>query len=248
MKEKIKIIAAAGILALISGIFSGCGDLLGKGQEELLLPSDPAATGTLTGEAETVDTLAYSSPSSEEAEGETVQADAAAIDKTGEDDGQETKECVVHICGAVVHPGVYTLEEKSRVYQAIDRAGGLLEDADADFLNQADFLSDGMKLYVPTKEEVKAAGELPKWQDVGKNTGSAGETDRADREKEDSLVNINTAGEELLCTLPGIGSSKAMSIISYREKNGSFRQIEDIMNVEGIKEGLFLKIRDKITV
>ena len=144
-----------------------------------------------------------------------------------------------------MHPGVYTLEEKSRVYQAIDRAGGFLEDADADFLNQADFLSDGMKLYVPTKEEVKAAGELPKWQDVGKNTGSAVE---ADREKEDSLVNINTAGEELLCTLPGIGSSKAMGIISYREKNGSFRQIEDIMNVEGIKEGLFQKIRDNISV
>ena len=235
MKEKIKIIAAAGILALSSGIFSGCGDLLGKGQEELLLTSEAANT----------EGLAFPSPLSEGAEGETVQADASAIDKTGKDDGQETKECVVHICGAVVHPGVYTLEEKSRVYQAIDRAGGFLEDADADFLNQADFLSDGMKLYVPTKEEVKAAGELPKWQDVGKNTGSAVE---ADREKEDSLVNINTAGEELLCTLPGIGSSKAMGIISYREKNGSFRQIEDIMNVEGIKEGLFQKIRDKITV
>ncbi|MCI8616542.1 MAG: hypothetical protein HFJ01_15880 [Lachnospiraceae bacterium] len=235
MKEKIKIIAAAGILALSSGIFSGCGDLLGKGQEELLLTSEPANT----------EGLAFPSPLSEGAEGETVQADASAIDKTGKDDGQETKECVVHICGAVVHPGVYTLEEKSRVYQAIDRAGGFLEDADADFLNQADFLSDGMKLYVPTKEEVKAAGELPKWQDVGKNTGSAVE---ADREKEDSLVNINTAGEELLCTLPGIGSSKAMGIISYREKNGSFRRIEDIMNVEGIKEGLFQKIRDKITV
>ena len=63
-----------------------------------------------------------------------------------------------------------------------------------------------------------------------------------------SLVNINTAGEDLLCTLSGVGSSRAKSIIAYREQNGAFKKIEDIMNVEGIKDGLFQKIKDSITV
>ena len=63
-----------------------------------------------------------------------------------------------------------------------------------------------------------------------------------------SLVNINTAGEEQLCTLPGVGSSKAKSIIAYREQNGPYRTIEEIMNVEGIKDGVFRKIKDSITV
>ena len=62
------------------------------------------------------------------------------------------------------------------------------------------------------------------------------------------LVNINTAGEDLLCTLSGVGSSRAKSIIAYREQNGAFKKIEDIMNVEGIKDGLFQKIKDSITV
>ena len=65
---------------------------------------------------------------------------------------------------------------------------------------------------------------------------------------ESTLVNINTAGEELLCTLSGVGSTRAKSIIAYREKNGRFQKIEDIMNVDGIKDGLFQKIKDSITV
>ncbi len=154
--------------------------------------------------------------------------------------GEETlltqqKVCVVHICGAVVNPGVYTLEEGSRIYQAVDAAGGFRQDAKEDYLNQADLIADGMKIYVPTNEEAEEA----LWEGI---SGSLTADDEAGQ------VNINTADEERLCTLPGIGSTKAKSIITYREKNGLFQTIEDIMNVEGIKEGLFQKIRDSITV
>lgn len=234
MKEKF--IITVGSLVLISGIFSGCGRDLGKEQEELLLPVEDA-------EADAFPFL------EEGAASNAARIDELAVEETGQNDIPEKKECVVHICGAVVHPGVYILEGESRVYQAIEKAGGFREDADADFLNQADFLSDGMKLYVPTKEEVEKAGALPKWQEAGV-TDSTGNTSTggASGEQGASLININTASEELLCTLPGIGSSKAKSIIAYREKNGSFQKIEDIMNVEGIKDGLFQKIKNEITV
>lgn len=144
---------------------------------------------------------------------------------------------VVHICGAVKNPGIYILEEGSRIYQAIEQAGGFCEEADQNYLNQADRLVDGMKLYVPTKEE---AAEGPgDWQNANSSSVSY---------SGDTLININTAGEELLCTLSGVGSTRAKSIIAYREKNGAFQKIEDIMNVNGIKEGLFQKIKDSITV
>ncbi|MBD5548520.1 MAG: ComEA family DNA-binding protein [Lachnospiraceae bacterium] len=148
------------------------------------------------------------------------------------------KYCVVHICGAVKEPGVYTLEGVSRIYQAVEKAGGFREDAARDYLNQADLITDGMKIYIPTEAEVEETGMMNNWDTSG--------SDSAD--EKNLLVNINTAGEELLCTLPGVGSTKAKSIISYREKNGPFEAKEDIMNVEGIKDGLFEKIKDSITV
>lgn len=144
-----------------------------------------------------------------------------------ETDRKEPSGIIVHICGAVMCPGVYELAEGGRVYQAVEQAGGFTEDADKDYLNQADMLSDGLQLYVPTKEEAEM---LPV------------------KEKSDGVVNINTASEEMLDALPGIGIGKAKSIIAYREKNGKFQTIEDIMKVEGIKEGLFVKIKDSITV
>lgn len=147
----------------------------------------------------------------------------------------EKEMCVVHVCGAVQNPGVYTLEEGSRIYQAVEAAGGFTQDAGADYLNQADRVSDGMKIYVPDLEELQDAA----WQEISGN---------AFENAQDGPVNINTADEALLCTLSGVGSSRAKSIIAYRQEHGAFQKIEDIMNVEGIKEGLFQKIRDDITV
>ena len=167
---------------------------------------------------------------------------------------KQTEVCVIHICGAVKKPGVYTLAAGSRLYEAVEAAEGFLPEAAVDFLNQADKLGDGMKIYVPTLEEAAESLEAGKEKDfisggedftagaIQKTGGNAGE------KKEAPLVNINEASEEELCTLSGIGSGKAKGIISYREKQGSFRSIEEIMQVEGIKQGLFAKIKDSITV
>lgn len=154
-------------------------------------------------------------------------------EETGKQEEDSTEIIVIHICGAVANPGVYELPEGSRIFQAIQAAGGFLEEARQDSLNQAAVLSDGIRLYVPTMEETENIPENISEGILGEDGG---------------LVNINTADEEELCTLTGIGSSKAKSIIEYRTKNGNFQKIEDIMNVEGIKDGLFQKIRDSITV
>ncbi|MDD6492425.1 MAG: helix-hairpin-helix domain-containing protein [Firmicutes bacterium] len=220
-----KFLMAAGIFILVFCILSGCEKKRTK--EELILLPVETNVETGTAKAETV-------------EKEEAETNAQENDRLREDaDSAITEEAyVVHICGAVENPGIYMLEAGSRIYQAIDAAGGLCEDAAGDYLNQADTLTDGMKIYVPTKAEVEASGEGSSWQIKAMMAS----------EEDSRMVNINTADEELLCTLPGVGSSRAKSIIAYRERNGAFQKIEEIMNVEGIKEGLFQKIRDSITV
>lgn len=148
----------------------------------------------------------------------------------------EEKDLFVHVCGAVQTPGVYEVASGSRIYEVINLAGGLLETADSDYLNQAETVSDGLKLYVPTREEIEAG--------MVKNTNE----EKADTSASTGLVNINTADVSLLTTIRGVGESRAESIIAYREENGGFSSIEDIMKVTGIKEGLFNKIKDQITV
>lgn len=216
MKKYLRI--AVGAFALIFCILSGC-EGKEKQQDELLL-----LTAYEDNEEDTDLSMLETDEQPEE---------STALEKTV----RETY--VVHICGAVERPGVYILGEGSRVYQAIEKAGGFREDADEDYLNQADILTDGMKLYVPTREEVEQVGEAGNWQNMYNSAGI---------QNEKTLVNINTAGEEILCTLPGVGSTKAKSIIDYREKNGAFQKTEDIMNVDGIKDGLYQKIKDSITV
>ena len=149
----------------------------------------------------------------------------------------------VHVCGAVENPGVYEFTGDARVYQAVEAAGGFLPDACEEYVNQAEVLTDGKRLYIPTEDEVRDLSQ------AGKDTLTEELLLQPDRETDqaDGLVNINTASMEELCTLPGIGEGKARHIISYRESTGKFEQIEDIMKVEGIKEGLFGKIRDLIT-
>ncbi|MBQ4260057.1 MAG: helix-hairpin-helix domain-containing protein [Lachnospiraceae bacterium] len=135
----------------------------------------------------------------------------------------------VYVCGAVQKPGLYTVQEGSRVAVALEAAGGFSSDAGRDSINLADWLEDGQMIYFPT---------LTEEQEQKKETDSA----------EGGTVNINTANEEQLCTLPGIGASKAADIIAYRERNGRYQKPEDIMLVPGIKENLFQKIREKIRV
>ena len=156
---------------------------------------------------------------------------------------------VVYVCGAVNSPGVYELEVTARINDAVAAAGGFSEAADKTYVNLAASLQDGMKLYIPTVEETAAGTEGQSKADNNLPTYDAPET--ADTDSSDNtggLININTASKEQLMTLPGIGEKVAGRIIEYREKNGSFNKPEDIMKISGIKEKLFSKISDKITV
>ena len=147
----------------------------------------------------------------------------------------------VHVCGAVKNPGVYALVRNSRVYDAIAMAGGLTETAADDYVNQARYISDGERVYIPQKEELShlSSSQYAVGQPVadGQNGGSV---------QEQLPVNINTAGIGELTTLPGIGESRAESIIAYREQHGSFARIEDIMKISGIKGAAYEKIKDRI--
>ena len=154
-------------------------------------------------------------------EGQNVSVDAAVT-------GSQNNTAYVHISGAVVRPGVYPLPEGSRLFDAVELAGGFAPDADEDYLNLAAVIEDGSKYHVPTIEE-SAAAELPALQGG------------------DTRVDINHAGLEELMSLTGIGEGKARAIIAYREEHGSFASAEDIKKVSGIGEGIYNKFKDDIT-
>lgn len=147
---------------------------------------------------------------------------------------EEKPSFYVYICGAIEKPGVYEIEEETRLYQLIELAGGFLDDASTDSVNQARKMTDGEQIKIPTKEEISNG------QVVGE------EFNEEEIKTAETLININTALEEELCTINGVGLSRAQSIIVYRETNGDFKVIEDIMKVDGIKEGLFGKMKDQI--
>lgn len=144
---------------------------------------------------------------------------------------QEKKKIYVQVNGAVKNPGVYELEEGSRIFQAVELAGGITEEADAGALNQAEMLKDGQMIRIPRYGETEE--QLSQMEGAG---------------QEDGRVNLNTATEAELMTLPGIGTAKAKSILAWREENGSFLQVEDLMKIEGIKKGVFSKIKDSVKV
>lgn len=160
----------------------------------------------------------------------------------------------VDVCGAVANPGVFQLAAGSRVFQAIEAAGGYLPEAVLTCVNRAGVLTDGQQLYILTQEEMERQGldpaEMAGASD-GQMNGSAGtgqNTGMTAQVQQDNRININTADEAQLITLTGIGATRAQAIIAYREENGPFAAIEDIMNVQGIKEGTFAKIKDEIVV
>ena len=173
---------------------------------------------------------------SKEAEKEQVQLaevkEATSQDAETEDTEEKQEAIYVHVCGEVVNPGVYRLHTGSRIYEALEAAGGLSDEASAEALNQAEQVEDGQQIYVPSREE--------KEQQILENQS-------ADPE-EDGKVNLNTASKEQLKTLNGIGEAKATAIIQYREEHGGFQKIEELMEVEGNKEGTFQKIMDQIKI
>ena len=154
------------------------------------------------------------------------------LNEEDDNDADNLEYAYVHVCGAVNNPGVYKLLTSARVYEAIEVAGGASGDGCPDIINQAREITDGEQIYIPSKEDI----ENGTTNIVGKDA------------VDDGMININTSSKEELMTLPGIGESKAESIIQHRDDNGRFNDINDLMNVEGIKEGVFNKIKDRIKI
>lgn len=150
-----------------------------------------------------------------------------------------------HVCGAVANPGVYKAKQGARVVDFIELSGGLSPEADGDYINQAEIVTDGQRIYIPTKEEVERLDlqeYLQGYSMLGDNKASGNASDN------EALININEASVEELMELPGIGQAKANSIIAYRKQHGAFKSTEELMNIPGIKEGLFNQISSKVTV
>ncbi len=149
----------------------------------------------------------------------------------------------VDVKGAVQTPGVYMAEPGDRVIDLIAAAGDFTKNADLDKVNLAQLVEDQMVIYVPRvgEEEVEVAGTLS-----APGTGANGAENATS--SNNSQVNLNTATQTELETLTGIGPSKALAIIEYRETTGKFQQIEDLKNIPGIGDKTFEKLQDSITV
>ena len=155
---------------------------------------------------------------------------SGTVPETVSQENDTTEEGIwIHIAGHVVNPGVYYMKKGSRLFEAVDIAGGMSEDASDEPVNLALVLQDGQHVYIPGIRDLSTY-----------DTGDAYDTGG-------SLIDINTASAPELQSLPGIGESKARAIIEYRERS-PFVSIEDIMNVPGIKENSFEKIKDRIRV
>lgn len=221
---------------------SGC-----KKKEVLYTVQDEQAA------AEKSDTTAKSDTEAAKSEATAAESETEAINSKAASEGND--KIMVHVCGEVHAPGVYELDDGSRLYEAINAAGGCTEAADKMLLNEASALSDGQQVVVYSKEEAALIreGQKPNQNTFGAAGDAAGSSTQADGTAAgdimaDSRVNINTASIEELTTLNGVGTSRAEAIISYRDAKGGFRSIEEIMNIDGIKEKSFEKIKDKITV
>lgn len=144
----------------------------------------------------------------------------------------------VDVKGAVSKPGVYTAQLGERVIDLVERAGGFLDDADQTKINLSQKVSDEMVIYVPiVGEDVETVEQMANFSQPTEKASNS-----------DGKVNINHADSAMLQTLPGIGAGKAEAIIEYRETNGPFQTVEDLMNVSGIGEKTFEKLKDSITI
>lgn len=150
------------------------------------------------------------------------------------------KKLYVYICGQVKKPEVYEVDPGARIRDLVNLAGGFTKEAAPECVNLARVVEDGEQIYIPSVTERKQ-GEYSHQQDTKKE-----KTTDVTESKE--KVNINVAGLEELMTLPGIGETKAAAIIAYREEHGAFSSTEELMNITGIKTGLYTKIKDYVKV
>ena len=204
---------------------------------------------------EVMEIISEEADKEENADDSIEEASDALADNTEKTENIETNDSqsfVVYVAGYVNNPGVYELSAGSRVIDAIDAAGGYSKEAYDNYLNLASLIADGQMIYVPSEEEIES-GSFERGVASGADgsgaggvTGGNGGGNGGNSSDSGTLVNINQASKEELMTLPGIGESKADKIIAYREANGRFNSPEGIMEISGIKDGLYNKIKDKI--
>lgn len=166
----------------------------------------------------------------------------------------------MYICGAVVNAGVVSGGADMRLYQAVELCGGFIDEADGTRVNLAMQLKDGDKIYIPyAYDDISLTDEMNNGCNPNATGISGSNTENSGGNSESSggntggtgssnLININKASKSELMQLSGIGEARALDIISYREKYGAFKRIEDIKNVSGIKDAAFNKIKDYICV
>ena len=158
----------------------------------------------------------------------------------------EKRKIVIHITGQVKNPGLVYLDEGARIADAIKEAGGSTKEAALDKVNLAYVLEDGQKIYIPNKNE--------KISEIQYIITDSGENVLKDTGKESNVkggikkVNINSANQEELETLPGVGPALAVRIIEYRNSNGKFEKVEDVQNVKGIGDSKFTNIKEHICI
>lgn len=190
-----------------------------------------------------------SSKTDDTSDAETTVTDYKKAASDEGDTSENSARIFVQIAGAVKSPGVYEMSDGDRVFQVIEKAGGLSDDAYESSVNQAKKVSDGDFIRIYTVAEAESYMKDGTIADLIENdTGEGTLSENAGSDAGGNLINLNTASKEELMTLPGIGASRADDIIAYRSDNGSFKSIEDIKNISGIKEKAFAKIKDLITV
>ena len=199
-----------------------------------------------------------------EQSGEVIELEQKTDMEISEKNEEVIEKITIDIKGAIKKPGVYTIENNKRVIDAIELAGGLLENADNSVINLSKKLKDEMVIIIYTKEEIKEMlkGDTsikviekecicPKLENNACIENNKITNSGDNNENKDNInypISINDATVEELMNLPGIGESKAKTIVEYRTENGSFEKIEDIMNITGIGEKLFEQIKEYITI
>lgn len=193
---------------------------------------------------------------------EIVSAETNLIETKDENKKAETnKKIKVEIKGAINNPGVYELDDNSRVIDVINIAGGLTENADTSLINLSKKINDEMVIIIYTREEIENYNnskikteyvyiEVPSCPDKVNEAciEDYKEEKQENKEETNNLININTANIDELTKLSGIGEAKAKLIIEYREQNGKFKEIKELTNVKGIGDSLIEKIKDNITI
>lgn len=165
-----------------------------------------------------------------------------------ESENKTNVEIIVHVSGAVNKEGIVKLPQNSRIADAIEKSNGLKEDADIQDINLAYILEDGMKIYIPNKKDKSEKEKVNKEDNNYYENNNVTQYNNSNNKKQNQKININTATQTELETLPGIGPSTALKIINYRNKQKKFSNIEEIKEVSGIGDSKFDDIKNLITI